>query len=130
MLSLSYSAIILLYIILPCHKIAVQLGEIFIHAINNLGWMHDELCWFFRVHDHITKIEVLTFLEIDLFAECSNNAPVPNDGDRVIRASEAFTCSWVITVPENYTVRLTITQKNVGSIGNTNCANDYIQVSA
>lgn len=60
--------------------------------------------------------------------ECSSNAPVPYDGDRVIRASEAFTCSWVITVPENYTVRLTITQKNVGSTGNTNCANDYIQI--
>ncbi|KAL9985300.1 hypothetical protein ACROYT_G007688 [Oculina patagonica] len=60
--------------------------------------------------------------------ECSNNAQVPYDGDRVIRASDAFTCSWVITIPENYTVELTITQKNVGSIGNTNCANDYIQI--
>ena len=91
--------------------------------------MHDELRWYFRAHDHTTKIEVLTFLEIDLFAECSSNAPVPYDGERVIRASDAFTCSWVITVPENYTILQSITQKNVGSTGNTNCANDYIQVS-
>ena len=89
------------------------------------------ICRYFKVHGHTTKIKVFfTFLEIDLFAECSSNAPVPYGGDRVIRASDAFTCSWVITVPENYTVRLTITQKNVGSTGNTNCANDYIQVSA
>lgn len=76
-------------------------------------------------------ILALTIIAADtkgvLAFECSSNALVPYD-DRVIRASDAFTCSWVITVPENYTVQLTITQKNVGSVGNTNCANDYIQI--
>jgi len=31
-------------------------------------------------------------------------------------------------VPTNYTVKLIISEKNVGSSGNTNCNNDYIQV--
>ena len=60
--------------------------------------------------------------------ECSSDAQVPYDGDRTIRANGAYTCSWVITVPENYTVKFTKTQKNVGSVGNTNCVSDYIQV--
>lgn len=59
--------------------------------------------------------------------ECSSDAQVPYDGDRTIRANGAYTCSWVITVPENYTVKFTKTQKNVGSVGNTNCVSDYIQ---
>lgn len=70
-----------------------------------------------------------TDIQITCYAECSNNAQVPYEGDRVIRASHAYTCSWILTVPQNYTVRLTITQKNVHSVGNTNCANDHIQVS-
>lgn len=60
--------------------------------------------------------------------ECSSNAQVPYDGDRIIQASAAYTCSWVITVPENYTVKLTISKNNVASVGNTNCVNDYVQI--
>ena len=62
------------------------------------------------------------------FTECSSNAQVPYDGDRIIQASAAYTCSWVITVPENYTVKLTISKNNVASVGNTNCVNDYVKV--
>lgn len=62
------------------------------------------------------------------FTDCSSNAQVPYDGDRIIQASAAYTCSWVITVPENYTVKLTISKNNVASVGNTNCVNDYVQV--
>lgn len=61
--------------------------------------------------------------------ECSSNAPLISDGNlRVFRASGALTCSWVLIVPENYTVKLTITQMNVDSGGNLNCANDYLQI--
>lgn len=60
--------------------------------------------------------------------ECSNNALLPYDGNRVFQASGALTCSWVIAVPGNYSVKLTIKQKNVDSIGNTNCNNDYLQI--
>ena len=61
--------------------------------------------------------------------ECSSNAPLSYDGNqRDFRASGVFTCSWVLTVPENYTVKLTITRMNVDSGGNVNCANDYLQV--
>lgn len=59
--------------------------------------------------------------------DCSSNAQVPYDGDRIIQASAAYTCSWVITVPENYTVKLTISKNNFASVGNTNCVNDYVQ---
>ena len=62
------------------------------------------------------------------FPECSNNALLPYDGNRVFQATGALTCSWVIAVPGNYSVKLTIKQKNVDSIGNTNCNNDYLQV--
>lgn len=72
---------------------------------------------------------MLTDIQHDVFSECSSSAQVPYDGDRVIRASDVSTCSWVITVPDNYTVKLTITQKSVGSSGNTNYSNDYIQVT-
>ncbi|XP_068744454.1 CUB domain-containing protein 2-like [Montipora capricornis] len=61
--------------------------------------------------------------------ECSSNAPLIHDGNlRVFRASGALTCSWVLIVPENYTVKLTITQMNVDSGGNLNCGNDYLQI--
>lgn len=61
--------------------------------------------------------------------ECSSNAPLSYEGNhRDFRASGVLTCSWVLTVPENYTVKLTITQMNVDSGGNFNCFNDYLQI--
>ena len=73
-------------------------------------------------------MKMMVTLHVFVSTECSNNAQVPYEGERIIRANAAYKCSWVLTVPENYTVKLTITQKNVGSVGNTNCAIDYIQV--
>lgn len=79
----------------------------------------------------IFSLGTFTFFVWMFPLECSSNAPLSYEGNhRDFRASGVFTCSWVLTVPENYTVKLTITQMNVDSGGNFNCTNDHLQVFA